>query len=102
MIKGLFDELYQIPVQMYLFQIISIVRHYLTNKPDFDATKDLLLLTRKLAMSSKAEFMSELSRWYIQSEAFLKKRAWMLMAKIILCDHVYTRHTVIHTLFTLE
>lgn len=74
-IKGLFDALYPIPVQMCQFHMISIVRRYLTNKPNLDAAKDLLLLTRTLAMSSKADFMSKLSGWHTQYESVLKEKS---------------------------
>ena len=74
-IKGLFDALYPIPVQMCQFHMISIVRRYLTTKPDLETTKDLLSLTLRLTKNSKTNFLSELSQWYAQYESVLKEKS---------------------------
>jgi len=59
-LKGLFAALAPIPVQMCQFHMVSIVRRYLTNRPDLEAARELLKLAKTLSVKSKSEFMAEL------------------------------------------
>lgn len=62
-LKGLFEALRPIPVQMCQFHMVSIVRRYLTNKPDLEAARELLALVKTLARKDEATFMADLGQW---------------------------------------
>lgn len=75
-LKGLFEALRPIPVQMCQFHMISIVRRYLTNKPDLEAAKELLALIKTLAVKDEHSFMCELAQWHKRNEAIIKEKSF--------------------------
>ncbi len=74
-LKGLFEALRPIPVQMCQFHMISIVRRYLTNKPDLEAARELLSLVKTLARKDEAAFMNELELWHHRYADILKEKS---------------------------
>lgn len=54
----------KIPAQMCQFHMISIVRTYLTNKPDIEAACSLLALAKGLSQSDEATFTKDLKEWH--------------------------------------
>lgn len=73
--RGLFKEFRHYPIQMCQFHMIMIVRRYLTETPDLQASKELLALTNQLSKLSKDEFFTALEDWYIRWCDFLKERS---------------------------
>lgn len=65
-LKGLFQKLSPIPTQMCQFHMILIVKKYLTNKPDIQASIDLLNLAMSLTSKTQEEFITDLANWYKQ------------------------------------
>lgn len=63
-LSGLFQALAPIPVQMCQFHMISIVKRYLTTKPEIEASVKLLRLIKTLSNKSEAQFIHELELWY--------------------------------------
>lgn len=74
-LRGLFEAFRPIPVQMCQFHMVSIVRRYLTNKPDLEAAQELLALVKTLARKDQATFMADLGQWYSRHEEILKEKS---------------------------
>lgn len=74
-LKGLFDAVSPIPVQMCQFHMVSIVRRYLTNKPDLEAARELLALVKTLAKKDEETFMADLRQWYVRHDKILKEKS---------------------------
>lgn len=73
-LKGLFEALRPIPVQMCQFHMVAIVKRYLTSKPDIEAAQELLSLTKTLSSTSKQDFLTALECWHIRYEDVLKEK----------------------------
>jgi len=74
--KGLVTSLSTIcPVQMCQFHQVMIVRRYLTNAPELEASKELLLLVKHMAKMERATFEEEFNSWYMRWRDFLNERS---------------------------
>ena len=73
-LRGIFQMLKPYKVQMCQYHQISIVRRYLTNKPELDASKELLTLTKQMTCLKKTEFITLLEAWTQEWADFLKER----------------------------
>lgn len=62
-LRGLFEALRPIPVQMCQFHMVAIVRRYLTTNPDTEAAAMLLRLIKTLATKPRKDFLADLEAW---------------------------------------
>ena len=75
--RGLAQALYPIPVQMCQFHQILIIRRYLTQEPDLDASSELLNLVKSITKMDKESFIGAFNEWYDTHEKWLEHcRCW--------------------------
>ena len=73
-IKGLSKALYPIPVQLCQFHQMLIVRRYITQDPDIEASKALLNLVNDITKMDKESFMGAFNEWYDKYQDVLNER----------------------------
>ena len=73
-LRGMFALFADYPVQMCQFHQIGIVRRYLTQHPDLEASIELLSIIKTLCHTDKERFMTSFDRWQIKWSDFLKER----------------------------
>lgn len=74
-LRGLFSELRRYRVQMCQFHQLMIIRRYLTQTPDIQASKELLELSKMLTKTDKDSFIHALEQWHERWCDFLKERS---------------------------
>jgi len=74
-LRGMFSLFADFPVQMCQFHQISIVRRYLTQQPDLQASKELFGLVKTMTHSDKERFIGLFSDWETKWSNFLKERS---------------------------
>ena len=74
-LRGLFKALSSYPVQMCQVHQQRIVRTYLTQRPELEASRELLSLSKQLTSSEKGEFIADLEAWHRRWAAFLSERS---------------------------
>lgn len=62
--KGLPQALKPVPVQMCQFHQMLIVRRYLTQDPEIEASRNLLELVNGMAETDKESFIGAFNEWY--------------------------------------
>ena len=62
--KGLSQALKPVPVQMCQFHQMLIVRRYLTQDPEIEASRNLLELVNGMAVTDKESFIGAFNEWY--------------------------------------
>lgn len=62
--KGLPQALKPVPVQMCQFHQMLIVRRYLTQDPEIEASRNLLELVNGMAVTDKESFIGAFNEWY--------------------------------------
>ena len=72
--RGLAQALYPIPVQMCQFHQILIIRRYLTQEPDLDASSELLNLVKSITKMDKESFIGAFNEWYDRYKDVLNER----------------------------
>lgn len=72
--RGLAQALYPIPVQMCQFHQIMIVRRYLTQDPDIEASIELLSLIKEITRMDKESFIGAFEEWYERNKDTLNER----------------------------
>lgn len=72
--RGLAQALYPIPVQMCQFHQILIIRRYLTQEPDLEASVQLLDLVKSITRMDKESFIGAFNEWYEKYEDVLNER----------------------------
>ena len=72
--RGLAQALYPIPVQMCQFHQIMIVRRYLTQDPDIEASIELLCLIKEITRMYKESFIGAFEEWYERNKDKLNER----------------------------
>ena len=72
--RGLAQALYPIPVQMCQFHQILIVRRYLTQEPDLEASIELLDLVKNITRMDKESFVGAFGEWYAKYKDVLNER----------------------------
>ena len=72
--RGLAQALYPIPVQMCQFHQILIIRRYLTQEPDLEASVKLLDLVKSITRMDKESFIGAFNEWYEQYKDVLNER----------------------------
>ena len=63
-IKGLPQALKPVPVQMCQFHQMLIVRRYLTQDPEIEASRNLLELVNGMTVTDKESFIGAFNEWY--------------------------------------
>lgn len=74
-LRGLFQALSGYPVQMCQVHQQRIVRTYLTQNPELEASRELLALSGRLTCSGKDVFAGELDAWHQKWSGFLSERS---------------------------
>ena len=72
--RGLAQALYPIPVQMCQFHQILIIRRYLTQEPDLEASVQLLDLVKSITRMDKESFIGAFNEWYEKYKDVLNER----------------------------
>lgn len=72
--RGLMLSLRQYPVQMCQFHQQMIVRRYLAEDPELDASKDLLDLINSITVMDKESFIGAFNEWYVKYKEVLNER----------------------------
>lgn len=72
--RGLAQALYPIPVQMCQFHQILIIRRYLTQEPDLEASVQLLDLVKSITRMDKESFIGAFNEWYDKYKDVLNER----------------------------
>ena len=72
--RGLAQALYPIPVQMCQFHQILIIRRYLTQEPDLEASVQLLDLVKRITRMDKESFIGAFNEWYEKYKDVLNER----------------------------
>ena len=72
--RGLMLSLYRYPVQMCQFHQQMIVRRYLAEDPELDASRDLLDLINSITVMDKESFIGAFNEWYVKYKDVLNER----------------------------
>lgn len=72
--RGLMQALSRYPVQMCQFHQIMIVRRYLTQDPDLEASRKLLALINGITTMEKESFVGAFEEWYDKYKDILNQR----------------------------
>ena len=72
--QGLANALYPIPVQMCQFHQMLIVRRYITQDPDIEASRVLLELVNGITKMDKESFVGAFKEWYDKYQDVLNER----------------------------
>ncbi len=72
--RGVMQALKKYPVQMCQFHQILIVRRYLTQDPDLEASQALLGLVNSITMIDKESFIGAFNEWYTKYKDVLNER----------------------------
>ena len=74
-LRGIFSLFSSYPVQMCQFHQISIVKRYLTQKPELEASKELLSIVKMMTHTDKESFVNLFLTWEKKWSCFLKERS---------------------------
>lgn len=72
--SGLAQALYPIPVQMCQFHQILIIRRYLTQEPELEASIELLSLVKNITKMDKESFVSAFNDWSEKYQNVINER----------------------------
>ena len=72
--RGLAQMLSPYPVQMCQFHQVLIVRRYLTQDPELDASRDLLNLVGGITKMDSGSFTAAFEDWYVRHRDVLNER----------------------------
>ena len=72
--KGLAQALYPLPVQLCQFHQMLIVRRYITQDPDIEASKALLDLVNDITKMDKESFIGAFNEWHNKYQDVLNER----------------------------
>ena len=72
--RGLAQALWPVPVQLCQFHQILTVRHYLTQDPDLDASRELLCLVNNITRMDKESFVGAFNEWYERNRETVNER----------------------------
>jgi len=73
-LRGMFQLFSGYRVQMCQFHQVCIVRRYLTQKPELEASVELLNIIKKLCHTDKESFIGMFEMWFDKWSSFLKER----------------------------
>lgn len=74
-LRGMFQMFSKYRVQMCQFHQVSIIKRYLTQNPELQASKELLQLSYLLCRTDKESFTGALNEWFECWSSFLKERS---------------------------
>ncbi len=72
--RGLAQALWPYPVQLCQFHQILTVKHYLTQEPDLDASRELLELVNCITRMDKESFIGAFNEWYEKHKDVVNER----------------------------
>ncbi len=72
--RGLAQALYSIPVQMCQFHQILIIRRYLTQEPELEASIELLSLVKNITKMDKESFVGAFNDWSEKYQNVINER----------------------------
>ena len=72
--RGLAQALWPYPVQLCQFHQILTVKHYLTQEPDLDASRELLELVNSITRMDKESFIGAFNEWYEKHKDVVNER----------------------------
>ena len=72
--RGLAQALRPYPVQLCQFHQMLTVRHYLTQEPDLEASRELLNLVNTITKTDKESFMGLFDEWYEKYKDIVNER----------------------------
>ena len=72
--RGLAQALRPYPVQLCQFHQMLTVRHYLTQEPDLEASRELLNLVNNITKTDKESFMGLFDEWYEKYKDIVNER----------------------------
>jgi hypothetical protein len=72
--RGLAQALWPCPVQLCQFHQILTVRHYLTQEPELDASRDLLELVCNITRMDKEDFLKAFTEWQDKYKDVMNER----------------------------
>ena len=72
--RGLAQALRPYPVQLCQFHQMLTVRHYLTQEPALDASRELLELVNRITRMDKESFVREFGEWYDKHKDVVDER----------------------------
>lgn len=72
--KGLGKALYPLPVQLCQFHQMLIVRRYITQDPDIEASRALLNLVNAVTKMDNESFIGAFNEWYDKNQDVLNER----------------------------
>ena len=72
--RGLAQALRPYPVQLCQFHQILTVRHYLTQEPELDASRELLELVSRITRMDKESFLTAFEGWYDKHKDIVNER----------------------------
>ena len=72
--RGLAQALRPYPVQLCQFHQMLTVRHYLTQEPDLEASRELLNLVNTITKTNKESFMGLFDEWYEKYKDIVNER----------------------------
>ena len=73
-LRGMFQLFSRYRVQMCQFHQVSIVKRYLTQNPELEASKELLQIIRLLCHTDKERFAGMFEDWYNKWSDFIRER----------------------------
>ena len=73
-LRGLAQALRPYPVQLCQFHQVLTVRHYLTQEPDLDASRELLDLVNGIAKTDEESFIGAFDEWYERNKDIVNER----------------------------
>lgn len=74
-LRGMFQMFAKYRVKMCQFHQVAIIKRYLTQNPELQASKELLKLAYLLCHTDKESFIATLNDWIYHWSAFLKERS---------------------------
>lgn len=74
-LRGMFQQFSSYRVQMCQFHQVQIVKRYLTEEPELDASKELLSIIKLLCRTDKESFIGLFEEWSDKWMLFLKERS---------------------------
>lgn len=74
-LRGMFQQFSKYKVQMCQFHQVQIVRRYLTEEPELEASKELLKIIKQLCHTDKESFIGAFKDWRDKWAYFLEERS---------------------------
>lgn len=74
-LRGMFQQFDNYKVQMCQYHQICIVKRYLTQNPELDASRELLEITKRMTKTTKEDFLNQFCQWEEKWSDFMKEKA---------------------------